>query len=71
MITLLKRMDDGIDTNPLFTWLRTHGDDASPVSWNFNKWLVDRQGHVRKRYDSADHLEDLERDVLSMLDVSK
>ncbi len=67
MITLLRRMDDDMSTNPLFTWLRSHGDDASPVSWNFNKWLVDRQGNVRQRYDSADHLDDLERDISMLL----
>ena len=67
MITLLRKMDDDIDTNPLFAWLRSHGDDASPISWNFNKWLVDRQGIVRQRYDSADHLEDLARDISLLL----
>ena len=67
MITLLRKMDDDISTNPLFTWLRSHGDDASPVSWNFNKWLVDRQGIIRQRYDSADHMDDLERDISMLL----
>lgn len=35
----------GKDTNPKF---------AGDITWNFNKFLVDRQGHVIGRYKSSD-----------------
>ncbi len=49
-------------TFPLFEKVRVKGDDKSPVyrfltrnleepSWNFTKYLVDRQGRVIRRFD--------------------
>jgi glutathione peroxidase len=49
-------------TFPLFEKVRVKGDDKSPVyryltreleepSWNFTKYLVDRQGRVLQRFD--------------------
>lgn len=70
-ITLLRKMDDDIGQNALFTWLRSNSGGlsggSSPVSWNFNKWLIDRRGQVRQRYDSNDHRQDLERDISLLL----
>ena len=69
-ITLVRKMDDDInEQNEVFRYLRDHGPGGQQglVSWNFHKWLVDRHGVVRYRYDSADHKDDLERDILSLL----
>lgn len=67
-ITLVRKMTDDINqSNELFSWLRGHAMDQGGITWNFNKFLVDRTGRVRYRYDSADHLEDLERDIAGLL----
>lgn len=39
----------GEDAHPLFVAL-TEGED--PVHWNFEKFLIDRDGHLRGRYPS-------------------
>ena len=39
----------GEDAHPLFAAL-TEGED--PVHWNFEKFLIDRDGHLRGRYPS-------------------
>ena len=39
----------GEDAHPLFAAL-TEGED--PIHWNFEKFLIDRDGHLRGRYPS-------------------
>jgi glutathione peroxidase len=65
----------GINSSPIFTWLRAHsskieGSDApekSQVDWNFNKFLVDKHGHVAIRYASGIDQTALEHDVYDLL----
>jgi len=33
------------------------------IKWNFNKFLIDREGRVIKRYGSADKPESLANDI--------
>ncbi len=44
------------DENPIYTWLKTHAstqlDAGFDITWNFNKFLLSRQGEVVARYDS-------------------
>jgi glutathione peroxidase len=40
----------GPDAHPLFQELNR---SAGPPEWNFNKYLVDRDGNVLERFDSA------------------
>lgn len=48
-----------INSNPIFVWLRAHSPPVeafaagAEINWNFNKFLVDRRGHVVKRYPSS------------------
>jgi glutathione peroxidase len=45
----------GDDQHPLYKYLTdpaTDGDFAGPISWNFNKFLIDRTGHVYARFAS-------------------
>ena len=37
---------------PLYEFLTTKGPKPGPISWNFNKYLVDRKGEVIHRFDS-------------------
>ena len=47
-----------INFDPLFTWLRAHSPapehtertEGSEIDWNFNKFLVNRYGHVVHRF---------------------
>ncbi|MBX7053514.1 MAG: glutathione peroxidase [Pyrinomonadaceae bacterium] len=47
----------GEDQHPLYTFLtnkRSNPEFAGDISWNFNKFLVDRQGKVVARFGSKD-----------------
>ena len=37
---------------PLYQFLTTKGPNPGPISWNFNKYLVDRKGDVIQRFES-------------------
>jgi glutathione peroxidase len=44
----------GADTAPLYAWLtgeKTNPEFAGDVTWNFGKFLVDRNGNVMARFD--------------------
>jgi glutathione peroxidase len=40
----------GSDTHPLFVFLTTETEFPGPISWNFAKFLIDRQGRVFARF---------------------
>lgn len=40
----------GDETNPLYKWLIASADRHDPIEWNFSKFLVDKEGHVIKRF---------------------
>ena len=47
----------GEDQHPLYQFLtskETNPDFAGDISWNFNKFLVDRKGKVVARFSSKD-----------------
>ncbi len=41
---------NGDGASELYTWLKTQQGDGADVTWNFEKFLVDRDGTVVKRY---------------------
>jgi glutathione peroxidase len=43
--------------------------DETAVHWNFTKFLIDRQGHVVRRFESPVTPEQLEPSVLELLDA--
>ena len=50
----------GPDMHPLYRFLtdpKTNSQFAGEITWNFNKFLVDRQGKVVARFDSRDEPE--------------
>ena len=56
---------NGDEAHPLYQWLRSEapGRDGEDVEWNFTKFLVDRQGNVRRysyRKQPADLVDDIE-----------
>lgn len=48
----------GRSIHPLFAWLTSTGADPGPVSWNFNKFLINRDGELVARFDSPVEPED-------------
>ena len=50
----------GRDIHPLYQFLTgkpTNPRFAGPVTWNFNKFLIDRAGQPIARFDSSDRPE--------------
>ncbi len=43
----------GPDINPLYKFLTTQAGFNGDITWNFNKFLVDKDGKVVARYDSS------------------
>ena len=48
----------GEDIHPLYAYLRTQPDSTFDLTWNFNKFLIDRQGKVVARYGQKVKAED-------------
>lgn len=42
----------GVNIHPLFHYLTTETEFKGPVTWNFNKFLVNSKGRVAARFDS-------------------
>ena len=61
---------NGAGTHPLYLWLKgekagVFGTEA--IKWNFTKFLVDRSGHVVKRFAPADSPEKIDKVVGEVL----
>ncbi len=64
---------------PRFSKIKVNGKDADPlynylksvfpgrIKWNFSKFLIDREGHVVKRFNPTDKPESLESDIMKYL----
>jgi len=44
---------NGANANPIYVWLKAQPGGAGDITWNFNKFLVGRDGKLAKRYDSS------------------
>ena len=63
---------NGDDTHPLYEFLKSEKKGllgSEGIKWNFTKFLVDRQGHVVKRYAPQDKPESLEKDLQPLLEM--
>lgn len=62
---------NGEHANPLFEWLKEEKKGVlgmKRVKWNFEKWLVGKDGRVRGRWASLTKPESLEKVVLEALE---
>lgn len=58
------------DTHPIFAFLKAGAPGllgSESVKWNFTKFLIDRSGHVVKRYAPTDKPVGLEKDIEKLL----
>ncbi|TVR14823.1 MAG: glutathione peroxidase [Planctomycetota bacterium] len=58
----------GDEAHPLFTYLTTASHHPGRISWNFNKFLINGQGHVISRYGSRSTPESLRPDIAAALE---
>ncbi len=62
---------NGPNRHPLYNWLTSsEGGFPGDIEWNFEKFLLDRDGKIRKRYPPATPPDDkgLLQDVADLLD---
>ena len=65
---------NGDHANPLFEWLKTEQPGLlgmKRVKWNFEKWLVGKDGKVKGRWASTTKPESLEKPILEELKSEK
>jgi glutathione peroxidase len=61
---------NGSGTTPLYRWLKAEAPGVlgtQAIKWNFTKFLVDRSGHVVRRYGPSDKPEALRGDIEALL----
>ena len=68
---LMQKVDvNGADASPLFDWMKKKAPGllgSKAIKWNFTKFLIDREGHVVKRYGPADAPEAIAKDIEKLL----
>jgi glutathione peroxidase len=57
---MAKTIVTGGDITPLYAWLTGKGPFPGPISWNFNKFLIGRDGQVKARFGAKVKPEDAE-----------
>jgi glutathione peroxidase len=58
---------NGDSAQPLYKWLTSLEKFSGKISWNFNKFLINRKGEVIARFGSRTTPEELEGDVKKLL----
>ena len=60
---------NGSEADPLYTFLKKEqgGTLVDAIKWNFTKFLVDRQGHVVKRFAPTTAPKDIVKDIEKLL----
>ncbi len=61
---------NGAEASPVYDWMKGEAPGlmgSKSVKWNFTKFLVDREGHVVKRYGPTDAPKTIEKDIERLL----
>ncbi|SHN58478.1 glutathione peroxidase [Erythrobacter sanguineus] len=61
---------NGPEASPLFDWMKKEAKGlmgSTSIKWNFTKFLVDREGHVVKRYGPQDTPAAIAKDIAKLL----
>ena len=56
---------NGEDAHPLFQYLTRDGEE--PIRWNFEKFLISKNGILMKRYGTKIEPKDIEADIEKVL----
>ena len=68
---LMEKVDvNGPDASPVFDWMKDEAKGllgSKAIKWNFTKFLIDREGHVVKRYAPTDRPESIAGDIEKLL----
>ena len=68
---MMARIDvNGTQAHPLYQWLASEAPGllgSKSIKWNFTKFLVDKDGLVRRRYAPTDTPESLTQDIETAL----
>jgi len=68
---LMAKVDvNGADASPLYDWMKSEKKGlmgSTSVKWNFTKFLIDRDGHVVKRYGPQDTPKSIAKDIEKLL----
>jgi glutathione peroxidase len=68
---LMAKIDvNGANASPLYGWLKSEAKGlmgSTSIKWNFTKFLIDRQGHVVKRYGPTDSPAAIAKDIEKLL----
>lgn len=61
---------NGKQAEPLYVWLKDEKpwtQRAKNVKWNFEKFLIDKQGNVRYRFESKKIPEEFESEIVNLI----
>lgn len=58
---------NGPEASEIFKWLTNQKSFNGPVTWNFNKFLIDKKGLLVKRFESSVTPKETEKDIVSLL----
>ncbi|MEO7242674.1 MAG: glutathione peroxidase [Variovorax sp.] len=68
---MMRKIDvNGASATPLYRWLVDECPGplgSTAIKWNFTKFLIDRKGQVRMRYEPADAPASMEKDIEAAL----
>lgn len=68
--TMFDKIDvNGANTHPIYKYLKSQKKSllGSDISWNFTKFLIDKEGNVVKRYLPNTKPQDLKKDIEKLL----
>ena len=58
---------NGTDAAPIYKWLTSQKKFDGRITWNFNKFLINKKGEVIKRYESARTPEEIDKEIAELL----
>jgi glutathione peroxidase len=58
---------NGEAAQPLYKWLTSQEKFSGRITWNFNKFLINKNGEVIKRYSSSDTPQEIDDDIKKLL----
>lgn len=64
---MAKTTVNGPDANLLYKWLTADSRFKGPITWNFNKFLINKKGEITSRFDSSVTPKEIEKDIKSLL----